>query len=145
MNKSIFIFLFFLTACTAGKWPTKKFIAKNNYKEVNYGLYSPEDKEKIDKYPMYPNGVTGVTNFIAKNTRYPQEAKVKGIYGKVIVKFIVEADGYIKVIEIVQSVEPILDNEAIRVIKLMDRWIPGYKNGKPVRVEFVQPFNFKLV
>ena len=64
--------------------------------------------------------------------------------GIVVAGFVVEKNGEIKDIEIIQSVHPILDNEVIRVILKMDRWIPGYKNGEPVRVQYYIPYTFRL-
>lgn len=62
-------------------------------------------------------------------------AGANGIQGRVIVKFIVEKDGSISNVEVNRSVDPDLDNEAMRVVKAMPKWIPGQINGKAVKVE----------
>ena len=71
-------------------------------------------------------------------------AEANGIQGIVIVKFIVEKDGSISNVEVNRSVDPNLDNEAMRVVKAMPKWIPGQINGKTVKVECSHPFVFRL-
>lgn len=71
-------------------------------------------------------------------------AGANGIQGRVIVKFIVEKDGSISNVEVNRSVDPDLDNEAMRVVKAMPKWIPGQINGKAVKVECSLPFVFRL-
>ncbi len=86
----------------------------------------------------------GFTKLIIKETNYPPALRRDGITGTVVVNYIVEPDGYIREILVIQSVHPVLDQQAIRVIKKMDRWIPGYVDGVPSRVSFNQPFKFSL-
>ena len=71
-------------------------------------------------------------------------ARENRIEGRVIVSFVVEKDGFISDVEIAQSVNPILDKEALRVVKLMPKWKAGVQKGKPVRVKYSIPVNFKL-
>ena len=75
---------------------------------------------------------------------YPEEAEEKGIEGKVFVTFIVEPDGNIDEVKVASSVHKLLDNEAVRVIKSMPKWIPGKQNGEPVRVKYTAPISFRL-
>ena len=60
------------------------------------------------------------------------------------ITFIIEKDGSIGEPEVVKSVNPYLDKEALRVISAMPKWKPGSQNGKPVRVKYTIPVNFKL-
>lgn len=80
--------------------------------------------------------------YVAKNLKYPEEAAKLGIQGRVYLQFIVAKDGSIKEVSILRGVHPLLDNEAIRVIKSMPKWRPGYHKGKPVNVQFTFPVNF---
>ena len=82
--------------------------------------------------------------FIADSLRYPSVAFENGIEGRVIVKFVVDCKGNIVNPLVVRSVDPLLDKEAIRVVKLMPKWIPGRQNGKPVCVIYNVPIRFKL-
>ena len=82
--------------------------------------------------------------YIQENISYPAVAAENGISGRVFVKFVVEADGSISNVQLVRGVDPALDQEAIRVVKSSPNWEPGKQRGKPVRVAFYFPLNFKL-
>ena len=94
--------------------------------------------------PEFPGGKDALLDFLRSNVKYPAIAQENGIQGRVIVSFIVEVDGSISGAEVVGSVSPVLDREALRVISIMPNWKPGKKGGKPVRVKYTVPVNFKL-
>jgi len=101
----------------------------------------------FETMPSYPGGVEEMYKFIYSNIKYPVVARKKKIQGQVITQFIVDQQGFLKDIHVVKSVDPSLDNEAIRVIELMnegERWIPGMHNGKPMDVVFTFPLRFAL-
>ena len=100
--------------------------------------------DDVDQQPSFPGGTNALNTFIGSNLKYPVFAQEKGIQGRVVVKFIVEKDGSISNVEVNQSVDPDLDNEAMRVVKAMPKWIPGQINGKAVKVECSHPFVFRL-
>ena len=89
---------------------------------------------------QFPGGNRALAQFIQKNLVYPKEAKEKGIVGQVLVGFIVEPDGKISNIKIIESVHTLLDEEVIRVIKLMPKWIPW----ACARDKYNLPIVFKL-
>ncbi len=100
---------------------------------------------EVDEMPVFPNGDQGILNFIAENTVYPEEAKLKSITGRVIVKFIVETDGSVSEVGIERGVDPILDAEAVRVVKSLPKFEkPGIKAGEKVRVNYMLPITFAL-
>ncbi|MBP5318801.1 MAG: energy transducer TonB [Paludibacteraceae bacterium] len=82
--------------------------------------------------------------FFAENLRYPIPCVQAKIEGRVVCSFVVDKTGEITDIEVVTPVHPLLDAEAVRVIKLMPKWIPGRIGDKPVRVRYSQPIRFKL-
>ena len=98
----------------------------------------------VEVMPEYPGGSEALSKYLSESIKYPEEAEEKGIEGKVILTFIVEKDGSISEIEVVNPVNPLLDNEAVRVIKAMQGWTPGKQNGKTVRVKYTIPVTFKL-
>lgn len=100
--------------------------------------------DDVDQQPSFPGGTNALNTFILSNLKYPVWAQEKGIQGRVVVKFIVEKDGSISNVEVDRSVNPVLDNEAMRVVKAMPKWIPGQINGKAVKVECSHPFVFRL-
>ncbi len=82
--------------------------------------------------------------WILQNLNYPESAAKKGIQGKVILSFIVEADGKIEEVRVLRGVDPVLDAEGIRVIKSSPAWVPGRQEGKAVAQQFTIPIAFKV-
>ncbi|MBR1787345.1 MAG: TonB family protein [Paludibacteraceae bacterium] len=81
----------------------------------------------VEQMPEFPGGQKALFAFLAENTKYPIEAIQQSIEGKVICQFIVEKDGSIDSIQVIRSVYPSLDTEAVRVLGLMPQWEPGRK------------------
>lgn len=102
------------------------------------------DAENLDEQASFPGGISACGEFISKNLNYPQIAAEHGIQGKVLVGCVIDVDGAIVDVKVVGSVDPYLDREAVRVVKLMPKWIPGKKDGKPVRVRMTIPIKFQL-
>ncbi|MFZ4739939.1 MAG: energy transducer TonB [Bacteroidales bacterium] len=98
----------------------------------------------IDMPPMFPNGENARVSFIQKNINYPSLAKENNIEGLVFVEFIVEADSSITHIKISQGIGWGCDEEAIRLIKTMPKWIPCMKNNRPIRCQLTMPILFTL-
>ena len=96
----------------------------------------------VDKKATFPGGDKEAAAFIKENLKYPEDAD--GAHGRVIVNIIVEEDGSISDIEIVRGVHPSLNAEAVRVVKLMPKWQPAERGGKPVRSRVNFPVHFKL-
>ena len=98
----------------------------------------------VDEDPEFPGGKDAMTKFIQDSLRYPQMALANNIQGKVYVTFVVEADGSITNPRILRDIGGGCGKEAIRVVKMMPKWEPGKKDGKPVRVQFNLPVNFVI-
>lgn len=98
----------------------------------------------VEVMPQFPGGQIAMLQYLMKNIKYPEQAMKEGIQGRVAVSFIVEKDGSISNVKPVLSVHPLLNKEAVRVVKSMPKWSPGKHNGKPVRVRFNLPVMFKL-
>jgi len=110
----------------------------------------PEKKEEeifmvVENMPEYPGGNGAMMKFISDTIRYPVEAQQKGIQGSVICNFVVMKDGSISDVQIVRGVDPLLDAEALRVLKLMPDWKPGKQRGQSVNVRFTLPVVFRLM
>ena len=88
----------------------------------------------VEEEPSFPGGESALRDFISKNLRYPKFAKEKGTHGSVGVSFIVEKDGSLTDFVIIQSEDPSLDKEAIRVFQSMPKWNPGKRDGQFVTV-----------
>lgn len=100
--------------------------------------------DSVEVMPEFPGGVQALQLFLVNHVKYPAEAAENGKMGKVYVKFNIEKDGSITNIHVVRGVYPSVDAEAVRVIRIMPKWIPGRVNGEPVRVKFTVPINFVL-
>ena len=94
--------------------------------------------------PQYPGGIDALWKYLSHEIRYPRQSKLDGITGRVVVGFVVDADGTISNVKIVRSVADDLDQESIRVVKSMRPWEPGMQDGKRVRVQFNLPISFDL-
>ena len=107
---------------------------------------SESDKilEVAEVMPQFPGGQSELMAYLAKNIKYPATAQENGTQGRVIVEFVVKSDGSISDVQVARSVDPALDQEAIRLIESMPKWIPGRQNGQNVNVKYTLPILFKL-
>lgn len=98
-----------------------------------------------DRNAEFPGGMVGLGQYITENLQYPADVKTKRISGNVRVSYIIDKDGSIIEAKIIESVDPDLDNEALRLIRSMPKWKPGVRNGKYVkmRTSTVIPFELK--
>jgi protein TonB len=98
----------------------------------------------VEEMPSFPGGDTELFKFIYDNIKYPELAKENNIQGKVILRFCVTYKGTVDQVSVVRGVDPSLDEEAMRVIKLLPLWKPGKQGGKPVNVWYSVPISFQL-
>jgi len=98
----------------------------------------------IEEKPEFPGGEAAMFQYISKTIKYPEIAKENNVQGKVFVQFVIGKDGKVTDVQVIRGVDPSLDKEAIRVIQNMPAWKPGKQRGKPVKVSFQLPINFKL-
>jgi periplasmic protein TonB len=98
----------------------------------------------VEEPPEFPGGIPALMKFIGENIKYPEEAAQLNVQGKVSLKFVVKPDGSTDRIEITRGVDPLLDNEAVRVVGLLPKFKPGKQSGVAVPVWFSLPVNFRL-
>ena len=99
----------------------------------------------VESMPEFPGGPQTMMRYIGENIKYPVIAQENGIQGRVICQFVVNKDGSIVDVVVVRSSgDASLDKEAVRVINSMPKWKPGKQRGKPVRVKYTIPVNFRL-
>ena len=107
-----------------------------------------QKEEKIydvcDEMPTFNGGDEALMKWLGENIKYPAEAEKDGKEGRVLVKFVVTSTGKPANAEILRSVDPLLDAEALRVVNAMPNWNPGRQDGKPVNVNFTLPVTFRL-
>lgn len=98
----------------------------------------------FESMPEFIGGNNALSNYLGQNINYPPDARNKGIEGKVVLTFVVDKDGIIKNIEVVEYSHNLLNQEALRVVKSMPKWKPGFQDGKVVEVKYTLPISFKL-
>lgn len=114
--------------------------------EVPVEVIADEDEILLtpDVEAEYPGGVDALMQFLAENIKYPQLAKEGGITGKVYITFVVEKDGSVAHVKVAREIGGGCGAEAMRVVKMMPKWIPGRQNGRPARTFYTVPVNFEL-
>jgi TonB family protein len=98
----------------------------------------------VEQMPAYPGGDAAMNQFIGQNMHYPATAQENGIQGTVYLRFQINKDGSVGKVEVLRSLDPACDREAIRIVKSMPRFIPGKQNGGNVAVWYTIPIMFKL-
>ena len=98
----------------------------------------------VEEMPEFPGGEQVLQKTIASNVVYPSAAREAGIKGKVYVRFVITATGEVDQVQIARGIDPLLDNEAVRVVKMLPKWKPGRQQGTAVSVWYTVPINFQL-
>ena len=98
----------------------------------------------VQKIPEFPGGWSALMKWLTKNLKYPESARKNKIQGTVVVSFIVNKDGSIASTKVSTSADPVLDAEALRVMKMMPKWKPGMDRNKVCRTMIAVPVVFKL-
>ena len=98
----------------------------------------------VEQMPSFPGGDAALMQWLSSHIKYPAVAAENDIQGRVVCTFIVGKDGAISDVEVIRSIDPSLDKEAVRVISQMPNWLPGRQNGQAVRVKYTLPVTFRL-
>lgn len=100
--------------------------------------------EIVEQLPTFPGGTAALMKYISENMQYPELARQCSLQGRVVISFVVNEDGSLSDFNVVKSVDPVLDKEALRVVSSMPDWIPGESDGTAVKHNFSVPVTFKL-
>ncbi len=100
----------------------------------------------VEQSPDFPGGEDALIQWLGTHVQYPEEAKKKAVEGTVFVTFVVEKDGSISDVKVLnpKAETAVLEQEAVRVVRTMPKWKAGKSHGKKVRVQFNLPIVFKL-
>jgi protein TonB len=98
----------------------------------------------VEQMPVFPGGDAELMKWLSNNIIYPTIASEQGIQGRVTLRFVVRPDGSIDDVQVIKSLEPSCDREAMRAVKKMPKWIPGKQNGNAVSVYYNLPVQFRL-
>ena len=116
-------------------------------KNVTESIQAINEKEvydKVDVMPQFPDDMKGLMKYLSENIKYPADAIENNIEGRVLVRFIITATGEIADAEVLRSLYPSCDAEAVRIVEAMPKWTPGKKDGKDVAVYFTLPIKYAL-
>lgn len=113
--------------------------SKPDMKPDKNGVY-----QIVEEMPQFPGGEKALMEYIAKNLTYPQEARDKGVEGRVFIGMVIEKDGSVSNVKVLRGISQECDAEAVRVISSLPKWKPGKMKGEPVQVSYQIPINFKL-
>ncbi len=122
-------------------------VVREHKEEIIVEEKKPEKEEvfrAVEQMPQFPGGDGELMKFLRDNIVYPAMAQENNVQGKVIVQFVVTKTGDIGEVKVVKSVDRDLDNEAVRLVKKLPKFIPGRMNGQAVNVWYTLPVQFKL-
>ncbi len=139
---SFFLLLSVLSISTSAQG--RRTVAYQNHAQNYIEHIEVYDYDFVDQQPHFPGGDHEMFKFIRTHRRYPAEAYHNGIQGRVLCSFIVNPDGEISHIEVIRGVEPSLNNEAMRIISEMPRWVAGKVADQAVPVYCILPIPFRL-
>ncbi len=121
---------------------------------INFTLADDEDPftsnkgdkvfSAVERSPEFPGGINSFGRFLTRNLKFPAEMRSKGLQGKVFVTFVVGTDGQLSDIRALRGPSDEFKEEAVRVIASSPRWIPGFQNGRSVRVQYTIPIDFRI-
>ncbi len=135
------LFLLYFVAWSLGAQAQRSIDLVND----NYDASNDEVFQSSGHMPSFPGGDVALMKFIKDNMIYPYEALKNRIEGKVIIQFVVTKTGKVGKVKVVRSVNKELDQEAVRLIKMLPDFSPGRNNvGEPVNVWYILPVIFKL-
>lgn len=119
---------------------------KNVSGEPVAGVAAQDEDEvymKAETKPRFQNGdENNFRNWVMAHINYPDETLKSGKTGRVIVKFIVEKDGSIGDVSLLETFDKAAGEETIRVVESSPKWSAGMVKGKAVRVQYIMPINF---
>jgi protein TonB len=116
--------------------PNDDPIDKDKLETIDYGF--------VETKPIFPGGEAALLKYISLNVDYPDTSVENGVGGIVYIKFIIDEKGHVINVELMNDVDPLINAEAIRVIKSLPDWKPGKQNNKNVPVSFIIPIKFIL-
>lgn len=123
---------------------------KNNQMQSNKNWLENGEKyiddifDSVDVKPEFPGGEKNLLKYIEENIKYPEEAHINSIQGRVFISFVIDTDGKVIGTHVRSQLHPLFGNEGIRVVSEMSNWSVGELDGKPVKVAYTVPINFRL-
>ena len=114
----------------------EKYVPKHPNEQIRYSA--------VQRLPQFPGGTGELEKFISANLRYPEASRRRQVKGRVWVRFVVNSKGYVERPEVMEGLDEHCNEEALRIVKSMPRWLPGEgENRSPVASFYSVPFDFR--
>ena len=133
-TKVLILSVLFCTFCALSVHAQNNDLADNKTNEKVYDV--------VETVPAFPGGEDALLKWLQGELKYPEDAAKKGDSGIVHVNFTVSRDGTIRDVHVIKSSNPVFNEEAIRVVKKMPKWVPAKQQGKDVTARFRLPIIF---
>jgi len=117
---------------------------ENNKTSLDTTINDDEIAINLEQMPSFPGGEKALLDFINTHLKYPPVAKENGVQGKVIIECIMEKDGTLTSCFINKNLNGGCGKEALRVVNLFPKMIPGKVKGESVRSKYTLPIDFIL-
>ena len=140
--------LFLVLLCSMGLAAQTEDVIRSNDQPVSLHSSNEEDSisgkeyvgkiyDVVEEQPSFPGGQTALMSWLSKNLHFAHTCD--SFHGRVVISFVVEPDGSLSNIQVARKANPEIDEEFIRLVKAMPKWIPGNQNGQAVRVKYNMP------
>lgn len=136
--KKNFILFFLMFFCVT--------VFGQNVTGTSQNLNIPDEEicNVIDIPASFPGGQAAMMQWLSDNMNYPTSSAEKSVQGRVIVEFVVTKTGQIANVKVARGVDPLLDHEAVRLVKSMPKWAPGMKGDEYVNTRYTLPVTFRF-
>jgi protein TonB len=124
--------------------PEPEKVAEEDKPQVVDMYDEPVDFRVVEDLPQFPGGAAEFMKWLTKNLKYPASAQQRKVKGKVVAQFIVNKDGTVTDLEVVQPLDAACDREVLRVLGMMPKWEAGIMNAKPCRTRVCIPVVFNM-
>ena len=119
-------------------------LAEEEKPEVVDMYNEPVDFRVVEDLPQFPGGAAEFMKWLTKNLKYPVSSQRQNVKGKVVAQFIVNVDGSVSDLELVEHLDAACDREVLRVLRMMPKWQAGVMNAKPCRTKVCIPIVFNM-
>ena len=119
-------------------------LAEEEKPEVVDMYNEPVDFRVVEDLPQFPGGAAEFMKWLTKNLKYPASSQRQNVKGKVVAQFIVNVDGSVSDLELVEHLDAACDREVLRVLRMMPKWQAGVMNAKPCRTKVCIPIVFNM-
>jgi protein TonB len=124
--------------------PKPEEVAEEEKPQVVDMYDEPIDFRVVEDLPQFPGGASEFMKWLTKNLKYPASAQQRKVKGKVVAQFIVNKDGSVSDLEVIEHLDNACDQEVLRVLRMMPRWQAGVMDAKPCRTKVCIPVVFNL-